>query len=67
VRSQQPDVDMVDYGACEEKTDVRLFVIKDGKHAWPGGEQIASFLDKPSQALDATDTIWDFFSKHQRP
>ena len=67
VRAQQPDIDMVNYGACDDKTDVQYFVILDGQHAWPGGQQIASFLDKPSRAMDATDAIWEFFSKHQKP
>lgn len=67
VRSQQPDIDAVNYGACDDKTDVQYFLIQDGGHAWPGGQQMAKFLDKPSMAMDATADIWDFFSKHQKP
>jgi len=67
VHSQEPDVAMTNYGGCDDGTDVQYFVIQDGGHAWPGGRQMAAFLDKPSGALDATDAIWDFFSKHQKP
>ena len=66
-KSQEPDVAMVKYGGCDAGTDVAYFLIQDGGHAWPGGQQMAGFLDKPSRALDATDTIWDFFSKHSKP
>ena len=67
VRSQEPDVDMVNYGGCDAGSEVSYFVIQDGEHAWPGGQQIAAFLDKPSKALDATFEIWKFFSTHSKP
>jgi polyhydroxybutyrate depolymerase len=67
IRSQQPDIDMTNYGACEGGTDVQLFVIRDGGHAWPGGQRMAKFLDEPSEAMNATADIWDFFSRHQKP
>ena len=66
VKSQLKDVDMWNYGGCAADTDVDYYVIQDGGHAWPGGQQMASFLDTPSKALDATTVIWDFFSKHQK-
>ena len=66
-KSQLPDVDRVDYSGCTAGTEVDYYVIRDGGHAWPGGRQMAGFLDKPSDALDATDVIWDFFSKHKKP
>ena len=67
VKSQEPDVAMANYGGCDAGTDVVYYLIQDGGHAWPGGQQMAGFLDKPSRALDATDIIWDFFSKHSKP
>ncbi|HEX2666860.1 MAG TPA: PHB depolymerase family esterase [Gammaproteobacteria bacterium] len=67
VRSQEPGVDMVNYGACEEGTDVQFFLVRDGGHSWPGGARVAEFLDAPSPALNATEAIWDFFSKHAKP
>lgn len=67
VHSQQPDVLMTNYGGCNAGSEVSLFVIQDGAHAWPGGQRIAYFLDPPSQALDATYEIWRFFSTHAKP
>ena len=67
VHSQEPDVLMSDYGGCEAGTEVSYFVIQDGRHAWPGGQRIAYFLDPPSQALNATYEIWRFFSVHSKP
>jgi len=55
-------------------TEVELLAIKDGGHAWPGGEVVAGWsaeklvirvlLDAPSDELDATQTIWRFFESH---
>jgi polyhydroxybutyrate depolymerase len=67
VRSQEPGVDMVNYGGCRDGSEVQYFKIVDGGHSWPGGQRIGSFLDEPSKALDATDTIWYFFSLHSKP
>jgi len=67
VRSQEPGVDMVNYGGCQDGTEVQYFKILDGGHSWPGGRRLSVLLDQPSQALDATDTIWYFFSLHSKP
>ena len=51
---------------CVEKTAVELTTIEGGGHSWPGGQRIASILDPPSEALDATTVIWRFFATHPR-
>jgi polyhydroxybutyrate depolymerase len=67
VRSQEPGVDMVNYGGCESGTEVQYFKILDGGHSWPGGQRISILLDSPSKSLNATDAIWYFFSLHSKP
>ncbi|HSU17478.1 alpha/beta hydrolase family esterase [Longimicrobium sp.] len=54
------------YGPCARGTTVELIAIQGGPHAWPGGERMARFLDRPSDALDASRVIWDFFAAHPR-
>jgi polyhydroxybutyrate depolymerase len=51
---------------CTDGTGVELITIADGGHSWPGGERMAQILDPPSDALDATATIWRFFATHPR-
>jgi polyhydroxybutyrate depolymerase len=51
---------------CTSGTAVELITIADGGHSWPGGERMAQILDPPSDALDATTTIWRFFAAHPR-
>jgi polyhydroxybutyrate depolymerase len=51
---------------CDAGTGVELITIADGGHSWPGGMRIADVLDPPSDALDATATIWRFFQAHPR-
>jgi polyhydroxybutyrate depolymerase len=50
-----------DWTACPDGTAVRLIVVGGASHAWPGGIQGAVFRAEPSDALDATAAIWDFF------
>jgi polyhydroxybutyrate depolymerase len=46
--------------------DVVLHTIEGGGHSWPGGQRMSRFLDPPSEAVDATVTIWEFFAAHPR-
>jgi len=62
----QGDVRIETHAGCKDGTAVMYYIIEGGGHAWPGGEQMALFLDKPSKALDATDTIWKFFAAHPK-
>lgn len=48
-------------------TEVAFYLITGGGHAWPGGKQMLSFLDKPTQEIAATPIIWDFFKAHPKP
>jgi polyhydroxybutyrate depolymerase len=52
------------YLSCAASSAVELIAIDGGGHSWPGGERLARFLDPPSSALDASDEIWRFFSRH---
>ena len=47
--------------ACPAGGAVELYLLKDGGHAWPGGQQGNARGDLPSASLNATDLIWDFF------
>jgi polyhydroxybutyrate depolymerase len=55
---------------CPDGRTVELISVADAGHQWPGGvrgpilEHLG--LPEPSNALDATDTIWQFFSQHHR-
>jgi polyhydroxybutyrate depolymerase len=55
---------------CPDGRTVELISVADAGHQWPGGvrgpilERLG--LPEPSTALDATDTIWQFFSQHHR-
>lgn len=57
---------------CPNGRSVELVTIDGAGHQWPGGApekpaaELLVQLDPPSTALNATDTIWDFFSKHPK-
>jgi polyhydroxybutyrate depolymerase len=57
---------------CPNGRAVELITIQGAGHQWPGaparsGVQKALGMDPPSQALNATDTIWQFFATHPAP
>jgi polyhydroxybutyrate depolymerase len=54
------------WSPCADGTAVELYKIESGGHAWPGGQRMARILDAPSNALDATQTAWAFFTAHPR-
>ena len=57
--------------SCPDGRSVELITIAGAGHQWPGGMakpvvQRILQLDPPSNALDATDTIWAFFATHPK-
>lgn len=66
VKSEHPDIHLTNYGGCTDGTAVDYYVVQGGGHAWPGGQQMASFLDKPDPDVPATFLIWSFFKDHPR-
>jgi polyhydroxybutyrate depolymerase len=58
------------YGPCRDGSEVILWKLEDGGHAWPGGE--TTLLEKPivgpvSRSIQASDLMLDFFEKHPMP
>ncbi|MGP0077537.1 alpha/beta hydrolase family esterase [Mycobacterium sp.] len=56
---------------CADGRTVELISVDGAGHQWPGGEpsplaEKLAGIPPPSTALDATDTIWGFFSQHHR-
>jgi polyhydroxybutyrate depolymerase len=51
---------------CPANAAVKLVLVKDNGHAWPGGKPGSRRADTPSQSLNATNLIWDFFLEHQK-
>jgi polyhydroxybutyrate depolymerase len=51
---------------CPAGLDVESYLIKDGGHAWPGGQRGSRMGDKPGTAVKGTDVIWAFFRAHTK-
>lgn len=49
---------------CMEGYSVALYVTQDGGHSWPGARKARPAADEPSQAIEANDVIWTFFTMH---
>ncbi|MBI5092298.1 MAG: esterase [Candidatus Hydrogenedentes bacterium] len=50
-------------------TEVTLYTIEGGGHTWPGGSQFLPkfIVGRVCHDFDATQAIWEFFTKHPKP
>ncbi len=55
------------YSGGKDSSEVILYTIVDGKHAWPGGTPGWFGGDEPTKEISATNVIWDFFASHPKP
>lgn len=49
------------YTGCKDRTQVKLCVTNSGGHSWPGSSKRGFKKSKASQAINATDMLWDFY------
>ena len=54
------------YGRGLNGTEVVLYTIIGGGHAWPGGEKGSMLGDEPTTEISATNVIWEFFKSHPK-
>jgi polyhydroxybutyrate depolymerase len=54
------------YGGGIDGTEVVLYTILGGGHAWPGGEKGYRWGDEPTKEISATDLMWEFFASHPK-
>jgi polyhydroxybutyrate depolymerase len=54
------------YGGGLEGSEVVLYTINGGGHAWPGGQKGREQGDEPTQEISATELMWEFFQRHSR-
>lgn len=56
------------YDRCTKPGEVVYYTVEGLGHVWPGGQNRLpeKFVGKPSDKMQATDVIWDFFKEHPR-
>jgi polyhydroxybutyrate depolymerase len=54
------------YSGGKNSSEVVLYTIIGGKHAWPGGTRGWLGGDEPTKELSATSVMWDFFASHPK-
>lgn len=72
VSFQQDDVTCLTHDGCADNATTTLCTVEGGGHTWPGSEAFAPILEAVGMghttfAIDATDTMWDFFVQHPMP
>jgi len=68
VASRNGDVLLTSQSGCSDGSAVALYTLVGEGHEWPGGREGAYFgsVDTPTQAISATDVMWDFFKNHPK-
>ncbi len=66
--STRKGVDEVTYDQCAKGGEVVYYTVNGLGHIWPGGQHRLpeKWVGKPSNELDATEVIWEFFKAHPR-
>jgi polyhydroxybutyrate depolymerase len=56
------------FTGCKGGAEVVVYTVEGGGHTWPGGKASLpeSILGKTSGNMDASEVLWEFFSKHSR-
>lgn len=52
------------YFPCNSNTEVLLYKVSGGGHQWPGTSSILGGLGTINMDINASDEIWNFFSRH---
>jgi polyhydroxybutyrate depolymerase len=55
------------YGSCRDDAEVMLLAVEGGGHTWPGAPdrpRIKHLVGRTSRDIDASEIIWEFFSRH---
>lgn len=54
------------WSGCRSGADVVYQLVANNGHSWPGGRPGREGADVPTQAFNASEEIWTFFSRQQR-
>jgi polyhydroxybutyrate depolymerase len=62
-------VNVSQYSACRNNSEVTLMAVENGGHLWPGGASQDASVNRFNANLgfNASQTIWDFFQRHSLP
>ncbi|MEN6371697.1 MAG: PHB depolymerase family esterase [Armatimonadota bacterium] len=69
IRRDENGVKIEAYKGCRNGVEALFCAIDGLGHVWPGGKSLLHerIVGKGSDKLDATDTIWQFFTEHPIP
>lgn len=61
------EVTLFAYQTCRGGGEVHYYLVEGMGHVWPGGDPMLPewAVGRPSDAIDGSRVIWDFFSRHQ--
>jgi polyhydroxybutyrate depolymerase len=53
------------YAGGKDGTEVALYTVNGGGHAWPGGQPYL-LGPEPTKEISATDLMWEFFMRNPK-
>jgi len=54
------------FAGCKEGAEIIVYTVEGGGHTWPGGKAYLPeiIIGKTSRNMNASEALWEFFSKH---
>ncbi len=56
----------IQWNRCTSNAPVHFYRVPENGHAWPGGRPGRAEADQPTQAFNASETLWRFFNAHPK-
>ncbi|WP_349428772.1 PHB depolymerase family esterase [Microbacterium sp. LWS13-1.2] len=62
-------VDLSAYSDCSDGSEVAFYTVEGGGHTWPGSGFLlpADQFGETDQSINASELMWEFFSRHRLP
>ncbi len=64
VTNDNSTVTLIEFAGCEDESEVLLYRVNDGGHAWPGGPPL---FGNVNMDINASSVIWNFFKRNPHP
>ena len=67
VKMNEARFDEIRWEKCTSGKPVHFYSIANNGHAWPGGQAGRAEADQPTQAVNASEMMWQFFAANAKP
>ena len=67
VKMNEARFEEIRWEKCTSGKPVHFYSVANNGHAWPGGQAGRAEADQPTQAVNASEMMWQFFAANAKP